>query len=655
MNDPRVLQIFRFLADSCDYVSTEELAEIADVSPRTLRELIRENRDEIEHAAGVCLKYRTNYGYRLTIPDRERFERFLDGMGKQISEEQYESPMTSESRIDWMIRHFLMDRSPMKSDDIAEKLYVSRSTLAADLKMVREKLAAYGLELHSRVGEGLYVSGSERNIRTCISDYYFYDGFRQSRAFGNQPIGRFDAHYQDTVAEIVKSVIRSHAYRMTDVGINNLIVHIVIALFRIENGMVSDDVPAMNPAAYPLELEMSREIRDRIHKEVGIFMPDSGFGYMIMHMIGTRVFTANDEKLITAETINLTRAILNRILEIYRIDLFADIDLFTMLCTHLEPMLARVRNQIKMRNPLLKEIRKEDPVGYDMAVLAVDMISEYLGKPVDENEIGYLALHFELALERQRNQEKKKVLTVCASGAGTSRMLMYRLQSQFRDRISRIDSASLQDLEHINLDEYDLIVTTVPLELRTSARILLVRYYLSATDRCEIMGVLRGNEEMTERVLDAFNENLFFDGLQVLSEVAAIHFLSQKLQEYMEVPSDFETRVLLRERLSSTAMGNGVAMPHPDILMLKETRIVVAHTAKPVRWGAEKVSWIFLLGIAKEEETSSEPLVQTLYELLKNQELMKRINAEPTFACFMQCMKELLSHYDSEERENIFR
>lgn len=655
MNDPRILEIYGFLASAGDYVSVEKLSGIADVSPRTVREMIRESRDEIEKLTGAQLKYKSNYGYLLSIPDRRRFERFMMDLGTRIREEQYECPMTSESRIDWIIRHFLVDRTPMKSEDIAERLFVSRSTLAADLKTVRERLSKYGLVLQSRVGEGMFLSGSEKNIRTCISDYYFYDGFRDSAAFENQPLGRFDSHYQQTVEEVVRDVIHTHHYRMTDVGISNLIVHIVIALFRIESGAAGDEKSVMNVSLYPEEAEMSREIRDRLYEKTGIFMPDAGLGYLIMHMIGTRVFTPGDERLITAETINLTRRILNRILEIYNIDFFADIDLFTMLCTHIEPMLARVRNQIRMRNPMLKEIRKEDPVGYDMAVLAADLVAEQAGHPVDENEIGYLALHFELALERQRNHEKKSVLTVCASGAGTSRMLMYRMQTRFRDQISRIDSASLQDLEHIAPDQYDLIVTTVPLHLQTKARVLHVQYFLSESDRDEIMNVLRGGKEVREQVLAAFDEKLFIGDLQVMSENAAIHFLSQKLMETGDIPRDFESRVLMREKLSSTAMGNGVAMPHPDILMLKETKIVIAHTVRPFQWGQEKVNWIFLLSIAKEEDGSSEQLVQTLYELLKNQELMKKINEEPTYACFMQCMNELLSHNDSAEKESIFR
>ena len=74
---------------------------------------------------------------------------------------------------------------------------------------------------------------------------------------------------------------------------------------------------------------------------------------------------------------------------------------------------------------------------------------------MSEHEIGYLALHFQLAIERRKQADKKKVLVVCASGAGTSRMLAYRLQSQFGDRISEIQSAGVHDLKEMNADAFD--------------------------------------------------------------------------------------------------------------------------------------------------------------------------------------------------------
>lgn len=42
-------------------------------------------------------------------------------------------------------------------------------------------------------------------------------------------------------------------------------------------------------------------------------------------------------------------------------------------------------------------------------------------KPVAEDEIGYLTIHFQAALERQIAH--KRILVVCSSGVGTSHLL----------------------------------------------------------------------------------------------------------------------------------------------------------------------------------------------------------------------------------------
>lgn len=58
---------------------------------------------------------------------------------------------------------------------------------------------------------------------------------------------------------------------------------------------------------------------------------------------------------------------------------------------------------------------------------------------LDSNEVAYLALTIQLSLERKRSHiEKKNVLLVCASGAGTARLMAYKMQKQFGDRIDQI-------------------------------------------------------------------------------------------------------------------------------------------------------------------------------------------------------------------------
>lgn len=656
MINSRALEIINILYRENDYISIDILAKKIGVKSRTLRNIMKDNHSDFENLPGAFLLYKNNYGYKLQVTDENVFKQAMKEVARKVDEEQYSTPVTTESRCDWIIRNLLMDRTPVKSDDLAERLYVSRSTLTTDLKLVRERLRPYHLDLESKVGGGLYLEGNEMDFRACTADYFFYNDFSSSSAFKSQPIGDFDLQYRDAVAYIVNETLHKNQYHMTDVGIKNLIVHILIALFRIKHNFIqNDEISVLQRANYPTEFSMSEDIRDQIFQKTGIYIPDNSLGYMVIHMMGSRIFTSGEENLITADTLNLVDEILRGILEEFQIDLFDDIDFFTLLCTHIEPMMTRLKNHVKMRNPLLRQVQKEQPLGYEMAVYTAQLIENKYGQNIDENEIGYLALHFQLAFDKRKQNVKKKILTVCASGAGISRMLLYRLQSKFGQKIDKIEAIGLNEISQYNLDQFDLIVTTVPLHVQTKTQILQVEYYLSEDDLSEINWHLTYDGTAKNDILQAFTSNLFFSQLEFDNQRDVIHFLCKQLRENTIVPMTFEQKVYRREELSSTYMGNGIAMPHPEVLMLSETKIVVAHVKEPIMWGKNQVNWIFLLGFQKQKDDMSEPIIKILYSLVKNNGFVKVINEHPNYKTFINTMNELVDKSAHKEEESFFR
>ena len=73
-----------------------------------------------------------------------------------------------------------------------------------------------------------------------------------------------------------------------------------------------------------------------------------------------------------------------------------------------------------MKNPILQDIKREYPLAYEMATQACSVLRNVSPNPIKEDEIGYIAVSFALALERQKAKEwaPKNILIVCASGKG---------------------------------------------------------------------------------------------------------------------------------------------------------------------------------------------------------------------------------------------
>ncbi|MCE3399280.1 PTS lactose transporter subunit IIB, partial [Staphylococcus aureus] len=75
----------------------------------------------------------------------------------------------------------------------------------------------------------------------------------------------------------------------------------------------------------------------------------------------------------------------------------------------------------------------------------------------------FIVLHFGGSIKNQGNRFLN-ILVVCSSGIGTSRLLANRLEQVFSE-IERITQASVSDLNVLDLNNYDGIISTVNLDI----------------------------------------------------------------------------------------------------------------------------------------------------------------------------------------------
>ena len=125
----------------------------------------------------------------------------------------------------------------------------------------------------------------------------------------------------------------------------------------------------------------------------------------------------------------------------FHFDFRGDLELRMNLARHIVPLSVRMRYGLGMGNPLLDDIKVRYALAYSMATESVPALVDAFGGDLSEEEIGYIALAYALALERARTQpEKKSVLVVCASGRGSAHLLEYRIRQQFEAHLDRVET-----------------------------------------------------------------------------------------------------------------------------------------------------------------------------------------------------------------------
>ena len=85
---------------------------------------------------------------------------------------------------------------------------------------------------------------------------------------------------------------------------------------------------------------------------------------------------------------------------------------------------------------------------------------------IPEDEIGYIVIYFIASMD-YLSKNSISVLVVCSTGIGSSKMLRSRLEREFSE-IDVKKIISLHKLHDEKLDQYDFIISTVPLDLDES-------------------------------------------------------------------------------------------------------------------------------------------------------------------------------------------
>ena len=78
-------------------------------------------------------------------------------------------------------------------------------------------------------------------------------------------------------------------------------------------------------------------------------------------------------------------------------------ELYDNLYKHLVPLAIRLRFNIPFTNPILDEIKENMPFSYNIALYMANILSKKIGCNIAEDEIGYLAVIFEMYIEKTRD------------------------------------------------------------------------------------------------------------------------------------------------------------------------------------------------------------------------------------------------------------
>lgn len=624
--------VFKRLIDE-QYHTANQLALDIKVSEKTVRVRIK-GLNDILNMHGACVSSKSNKGYKLEVFDRDIFNVFCNSL---VHESKGKRPTTSSERVPYILTVFINSRDYIKLDELCEQFYVSRNTMSADLKKVEYILNVHHLTLERRPNYGLIIKGNEFDKRACIASTLIkYDYFMNDEGQKQQEL--------KTLGSIILNAIRKYDLHISEVSLEDLISQFYIAIERakLDYPIVMDNEKIKIQVKDEAK-KVTEDIILYIHNVMGVELKEAESAYLSLHMgakLSSSSYKNNHSNLVISQEIDeLSLRMLDIIYKSYNLDFRNNLELRMSLNQHMVPLDIRIQYGIPLSNPLLHEIKKEYAFSYTMAATACIVLTEHYHINIPEDEIGYFAILFELALEKKDKAiDKKNIVVVCSSGKGSTQLFMYKYKQAFGKYIDNIYECTAYELKNFDFEGkgIDYVFTTIPVNYKVPVPVFEINLFIENKDIAIYSEIFEsGSREFLHKY---YQRELFLTNINATTKEEVIDILCRHAGKYYNLPAEFYDAVMKRELMGQTDFGNKVAIPHPFQVMTTENFVTVGILRQPIWWGNNEVSVVFLISISSEEHADTARFYQMTTRLLFDAKSIKYLIDNPDFEVLLSLL-----------------
>ena len=577
----QMIRIYRVLSKT-EYRTANDLAKELGVSSKTVRNQIK-SLNKLLHDYGGRVEAKHAVGYRLTVYNAAKLKE-LEKLMQSYAYQRSAIPNSSRERIQYLLEYLLNTDRYVKLDDLSDQLYISTRTLSENLKKVERMLDEYDLRLQRKPGYGIRIEGAEFNRRLCIAQYTA-KRIEMLEGTGGQLEITDEVRW---IYQCVQKCLSDNSFDMSGLALMNLVTHIQIAILRMQRGHFVPETEKENSSRTD---KIAEEILRKVSKEFHVKYRISEVEYIAAHLRGKEmpggagITDGEGDVAIHQEIGELADQMLLSVRDAYQFDLRDNPELKMLLCQHLAPLVVRLRHNMRLYNPLIQEIKAQYLLAYAMAAAACAVLSKKFHTVIKEDEIGYIALIFELALEQEKTAiSRKNVLLVDASGKSSAQLLLYKYKKELSPYLNQIYVCDIGHIGEYDFSDIDYVFTTVPISAAIPVPIQMVGSLPTKSDIQAVRSALRGNKSM---ILDIYQEKLFFPHRKFASGEEALQALCGYMRELGLTPRGLTGPTQLMEHYATTSLGRMTAVVTPIRPVSGRPFAGVAVLDRPVIWDPE--------------------------------------------------------------------
>ena len=599
------------------YKSSQELAAELSLSDRTVRTYLKDLKALIENNGGNIVS-KQGYGFQLEILDRTSFNLFLIEhhlLDKNIEQSQCRE---ASERKHYILNLLLLESQKIDVETLSEQLFISSSQLNKDIAEIKSQLQSYELTLkksHSLI----YVDGEEKAKRHFIMSYFFHEesiNFLHHLSYFNQTC---EAISFDTLTIIILDECREANIKLSDVMIQNIVLHLSLSIKRLQSGLSIQNLDLPLSTDSTLEYQVAKRIIARIESIIGFHFPKEEQMYLTLHLMSKSNLIQNnlDEEL-GGSLANL----LAKIQQETGYPFWHDEQLKNGLIQHLKPMLVRLQQNIKLENPLIDEIKNQYAEVFRLVKHYFNQLPNLNNYDVNDDEWGYLALHFLASLEKLKNDQKAKVLIICATGLGSAQLLKNRVEREFDERVKIVATRGYYEIEPAMLNDIDFIISSVDLSSKVfkvpvfhvsvffcEEDVQAIRRYLSHRQSPNSLpknalplvsdDKKQNHAKYIAQLFDEIAADYFYLCQQKPTKQAVIDHLLNLLSvnEAKNFKQEMNKQMEKRQAIGEIIFSSTIVVPHPAIPVGKIAKIAIAVIPEGLIWDEhyQDIKFVFMI------------------------------------------------------------
>lgn len=392
---------------------------------------------------------------------------------------------TKEEREKVILTDIFFDNEKTTLESLENKCEVSELTLRNDLKALEDYVKTFIISIDMRT---LNYYGEEKNVRRLFLDIllknytirYLDNGkikIEKNYQYGfficwNKMDEYFSEENIEKAVKILKRILDAAKKTVGDENFKVLLFYILIALKRHEE--------------YPIKFLKNMEFLEKSEEYSKVEKTFSEYGFskseifnMTEYFLGSHSFGFDASFYINWVQIEISMMrLIKEVAKSGYEELEKDMFLLENLINHIKPAIYRAKKGIRLPCEIYDEFKETYPLVLNLVSKAWDKIG--IDIKISDDELAYIAMHFQLAMKRIKSKKLENILIVCGAGYSTSRFLSASIKEHFNVNI--VDIIPYNELENYKNEDIDLVVTTIDGVKFKDVKVLKVSPILSTED-----------------------------------------------------------------------------------------------------------------------------------------------------------------------------